>query len=124
MKKKNIEEQKPLCSVDYAFRRIGGKYKGRLLWYLHQYNILRYGELRRYIIDITPKMLTQTLRELEEDGLIHRQVFHEVPPRVEYSLTLVGKELIPFINYLRIWGEKQMLKENIPFITSPLCTIV
>lgn len=82
---------------------------------------MRYGELRRGITDITPKMLTQTLRELEEDGLIYRQVFHEVPPRVEYSLTAVGEELIPFIEHLRMWGEKRMEIENIPVIQPGNC---
>jgi len=97
---------KPICAVDYAFGRIGGKYKGRLLWYLYMHKILRYGELKRHITNITTKMLTQTLRELEKDGLIDR--------KVEYSLTEVGSELIPFISYLREWGAKQMEKENIP----------
>jgi len=82
---------------------------------------MRYGELRRGITDITPKMLTQTLRELEEDGLIARKVYHEVPPRVEYSLTPVGEELIPFIEYLRVWGEKRMEIENIPVIQAGNC---
>lgn len=100
----------PACSVDYAFRRIGGKYKGRILWYLHKDSVLRYGELRKKLSDSTTKMLTQTLRELEEDGLVHREVYHEVPPKVEYSLTEMGKELIPFIDHLRQWGEKQMAK--------------
>lgn len=100
------------CSVDYAFNRIGGKYKGRILWYLHEQAVLRYGELNRTMPDITTKMLTQTLRELEADNLIHREVYHEVPPKVEYTLTNVGKELIPFINYLREWGNKQMNKEK------------
>lgn len=112
MRKKNTIE--PICAVDYAFRRIGGKYKGRILWYLSIYEVLRFGELRRYIKDITTKMLTQTLRELENDGLVNRKVYHEVPPKVEYSLTLSSKELIPFINYLREWGESQMKKEKIP----------
>ncbi|MDO5106448.1 helix-turn-helix domain-containing protein, partial [Capnocytophaga sp.] len=102
----------PVCSVDYAFRRIGGKYKGRILWYLHKGEVLRYGELRKRLSDSTSKMLTQTLRELEEDGLVHRKVYHEVPPKVEYSLTEIGKELIPFIDYLRQWGEKQMAKSS------------
>ncbi len=114
MKGKISEKQQPMCSVDFAFRRIGGKYKGRILWYLHLNGILRYGELRRHITDITPKMLSQTLRELEEDHLVRREVFHEVPPRVEYSLTEVGAELVPFINHLRMWGEQRMQKENIP----------
>lgn len=101
------------CSVDYAFRRIGGKYKGRILWYLHENMILRYGELGRTLPDITTKMLTQTLRELETDNLINRKVYHEVPPKVEYSLTEIGKELIPFISYLKEWGDKQIEKEDL-----------
>jgi DNA-binding HxlR family transcriptional regulator len=100
-----------VCSVDYAFKRIGGKYKGRILWHLSDSTILRYGALRKIICDVTPKMLTQTLRELEDDGLVSRKVYHEVPPKVEYSLTEVGKELIPFINHLKLWGDKQIGKE-------------
>lgn len=100
------------CSVDYAFRRIGGKYKGRILWYLHEHSILRYGELGRTLPDITTKMLTQTLRELETDNLINRKVYHEVPPKVEYSLTEVGEELIPFIAHLKEWGDKQLEREQ------------
>lgn len=109
--KKYLNDE-PSCAVDYAFRRIGGKYKGRILWYLHVNMILRYGELRKTLYDITPKMLTQTLRELEDDGLVNRKVYHEVPPKVEYSLTETGKELIPFIDHLRQWGDKQIAKEN------------
>jgi DNA-binding HxlR family transcriptional regulator len=109
MKKKS---ENPVCSVDYAFRRIGGKYKGRLIWYLNNRTIMRYGELRKELSDITPKMLTQSLRELEEDNLIVRKVFHQVPPKVEYSLTNVGTELIPFINYLKEWGDRQIEKEK------------
>lgn len=81
--------------------------------YLWRNNKLRYGELRRHIIDITPKMLTQTLRELEEDELIRREVFHELPPRVEYSLTETGLRLIPFINELKEWGDRQLFKGSI-----------
>lgn len=114
MKNKTIEcSDEPTCSVDYAFRRIGGKYKGRILWYLHEQTVLRYGELGRTLPDITTKMLTQSLRELEADNLVHRKVFHEVPPKVEYSLTDVGLELIPFITHLKEWGEKQMIKERL-----------
>lgn len=104
----------PICSIDYAFRRIGGKYKARILWYIsNENNLMRYGELKRMVQNITSKMLTQTLRELEEDQLINRKVYAEVPPRVEYSLTETGKELIPFIDHLGAWGRKQMAKENI-----------
>lgn len=95
------------CAVDYAFQRIGGKYKGRILWVLKD-GLMRYGELKRAIVGITPKMLTQTLKELEADELVSRKVYPEVPPRVEYTLTGTGRELIPFIRQMRSWGEKQM----------------
>lgn len=114
MAKKSEESEKNICAVDYAFQRIGGKYKGRILWGFHSYkNIMRYGELRKVMVDISPKMLTQTLRALEEDDLIHREVYHQIPPKVEYSLTETGKELIPFIEYLLHWGKKQLAKEEI-----------
>lgn len=105
----------PVCSLDYAFRRIGGKYKGRIIWYIFDSNnVLRYGELKRKLQNITPKMLTQTLRELEHDKLVTRKVYKEVPPKVEYSLTNTGKELIPFIRHLKTWGDKQLttVKKN------------
>lgn len=100
------------CPIDYAFRRIGGKYKGRALWALHNREILRYGELRKLLSDITPKMLTQTLRELEADMLVSRKVYQEVPPKVEYRLTKTGKSLTPFIDHLKDWGVQQMKKER------------
>ena len=100
------------CAVDYAFQRIGGKYKGRILWVLKD-GFLRYGELKRAVVGISPKMLTQTLKELEADELIARKVYLEVPPRVEYRLTTTGKELIPFIRQMRAWGEKQMALSRI-----------
>jgi DNA-binding HxlR family transcriptional regulator len=75
--------------------------------------VLRYGELTRTLPDITTKMLTQTLRELEDDNLIVRKMYHEVPPKVEYSLTDTGQELIPFIAHLHNWGKKQIKKESV-----------
>jgi len=102
----------PTCSVDYAFRRIGGKYKGRILWSLNEHKIVRFGELGRILADVTTKMLTQTLRELEKDSLIIRKVYHQVPPMVEYSLSETGLELIPFITYLKEWGDQKIKKEK------------
>lgn len=101
-----------MCPVDYAFKRIGGKYKARILWHVYRNKVLRYGELKRTLPDITTKMLTQTLRELEDDTLLNRKVFHEVPPKVEYTLTAIGKELIPSISQLMEWGDKQMKKKK------------
>jgi len=107
MPEKKLEE--PICSLDYAFRMIGGKYKGRILWYIYtENNALRFGELKKLLLNITSKMLTQSLRELERDQLISRKVYRQVPPKVEYSLTTIGQELMPFIENLRLWGEKQM----------------
>jgi DNA-binding HxlR family transcriptional regulator len=114
MKNKSVvAEATQMCAVDYAFKRIGGKYKARILWYLNMKKVLRYGELTRTLPDITTKMLTQTLRELEEDNLIVRKMYHEVPPKVEYSLTETAQELIPFIAHLHNWGKKQIEKESL-----------
>jgi DNA-binding HxlR family transcriptional regulator len=106
-----VPEANQMCGVDYAFKRIGGKYKARILWHLNEQTVLRYGELSRTLPDITTKMLTQTLRELEDDQLINRKMYHEVPPKVEYSLSDTGRELIPFIEHLHIWGNKQLENE-------------
>lgn len=109
---KKLSARTAYCPVDYAFQRIGGKYKGRILWYLKD-GVLRYGELKRIVEGISPKMLTQALKELENDKLIHRKVYHEVPPRVEYTLTPTGAALIPSIDLLRIWGEMQMTNKPV-----------
>lgn len=100
------------CPVDYAFQRVGGKYKGRILWFLRD-GSLRYGELKRVVEGISTKMLTQALKELEEDKLVHREEYLEMPPRVQYSLTKSGEALIPSINQFRIWGEIQMAEETV-----------
>lgn len=107
-KKMDNKSEKDICVLDFAFQRIGGKYKGRILWALNKYSVMRYSELSREISGITTKMLTQTLRELESDNLIHREMYPQVPPKVEYTLTESGKELIPFIRYLVEWGYKNM----------------
>lgn len=110
--KSTVAEATHMCAVDYAFKRIGGKYKARILWYLNMKKVLRYGELTRTLPDITTKMLTQTLRELEDDNLIVRTMYPAVPPKVEYTLTETGHELIPFIAHLHNWGKKQIEKES------------
>lgn len=102
------EEEKEICAVDYAFQRISGKYKGRILWRLYQVKVMRYSELQRELDDISTKMLTQSLRELEADNLIVRKVYPQVPPKVEYQLTESGKELIPVVEHLLRWGSKQL----------------
>ncbi len=90
--------------VESALHAIGGKWKPLILWHLLE-ETRRFGELRRQIPDITQKMLTQQLRELEADGLVHRQVYAEVPPKVEYSLTELGRTLEAVLNVLCDWGK-------------------
>jgi len=97
------------CAVDFAFQRIGGKYKGRILWALRSES-LRFGELGRHIEGVTTKMLTQALKELEVDDLITRRIVTKKPLHVEYNLTTPGKDLIPFIDQMRAWGEQQIEK--------------
>lgn len=93
------------CAFEFALDRVSGKWKGLVLWHL-QYGTMRYSELQRHLSKVTQKMLTQTLRELENDGLIHREVYPVVPPKVEYSLTENGKKLIPIFEQLQSWGSE------------------
>ena len=91
------------CPVEATLELIGGKYKALILWRLSE-GKLRFSELRDQIKGVTPKMLTQQLRELEAKLLIHREVFPIVPPKVEYSLTALGKSLMPLLVAMRDWG--------------------
>lgn len=102
-----------LCSIDYAFKRLGGKFKGRIIWALHHHGVLRYGELKKSMNDINTKTLTLSLKEMEDDNLIERTVYPEVPPKVEYQLTKEGKKMVPFIMYMKEWGEEQIEKNNL-----------
>lgn len=91
------------CPVEATLELIGGKYKALILWHLSE-SKLRFSELRKVITNATPKMLTQQLRELEAQALIHREVFPMIPPKVEYSLTELGKSLMPILVAMRDWG--------------------
>ena len=95
------------CPVETTLDMIGGKYKALILWHL-SVGKLRFSELKRVVANATPKMLTQQLRELETDHLIHREVFPVIPPKVEYSLTETGKSLIPVLTAMRDWGAEYL----------------
>lgn len=95
------------CPVDAMLDVIGGKWKMPILWTLSQ-KTHRVGELRRAIPDITEKVLAQQLRQLEADGLVWREEFPEVPPRMEYSLTERGRTLIPVLNRVADWGAQHL----------------
>ncbi len=99
------------CPVAATLELIGGKYKALILWRLSE-GPLRFTQLHKLIPPATPKMLTQQLRELESQELISRQVFPIIPPRVEYSLTELGKSLLPILVSMRDWGANYMKTKN------------
>lgn len=100
-----IGEKTYHCAMDVTMSFIGGKWKSVVLWYLRGKPV-RFGELKKMIPDITEKMLSLQLKALEEDGLIKRQVFAEVPLRVEYSMTGFGISIIPVLEAIAKWGKK------------------
>jgi DNA-binding HxlR family transcriptional regulator len=100
------------CPVESTLELIGGKYKALILWHLSE-GKLRFSELRKLITGATPKMLTQQLRELEAQALIHREVFPVIPPHVEYSLTELGKSLMPVLMAMRDWGAEYLRTKNV-----------
>lgn len=103
-----MSEKKYNCPVEATLSQIGGKYKVIILYHLTEDKILRYSQLQKYIPQATPKMLTAQLRELENCGLINRKVYPVVPPKTEYSLTILGQTLEPIVHELCEWGQKHM----------------
>lgn len=91
------------CPVSFTVDVIGGKWKSLILFHLMS-GTKRFNELRRVIPDVTQRMLTLQLRELETDRVIHREIYREVPPKVEYSLTELGNTLAPLVTAMREWG--------------------
>ncbi len=102
----------PHCPVEATLELIGGKYKALILWHLSEKD-LRFSELRKVIHGATAKMLTQQLRELESQELIHREVYPVVPPKVEYSLTQQGRSLMPILVAMRDWGSEYLRTKSV-----------
>ena len=100
------------CPVSATLELIGGKYKALILWHLSE-GTMRYSDLRKCIAGVTAKMLTQQLRELESDELVHREVYPVIPPKVEYSLTKLGKSLLPVLVTMRDWGADYLKSRNL-----------
>ena len=96
------------CEIEITLEIISGKWKSLILWNLGNHGVIRFNEFRRIIPEITQKMLTQQLRTLEEDGLINREIYNQVPPMVEYSLSEEGKELIPILERMDEWGKNHV----------------
>ena len=100
------------CPVEATLGMIGGKYKTLILWKLIS-GPMRFSELHRTVPGATPKMLTQQLRELEKDGLVHREIFPVIPPRVEYSLTEFGRSIRPVLESMYAWGSAYLTSRGL-----------
>lgn len=92
---------------------IGGKWKILILWYVAFYKVQRFGELMRRLDGITQSTLTKQLRELEKDGFLHREIYKEIPPKVEYTLTELGESFIPVLQTMMVWSEKYLCPDYI-----------
>lgn len=103
--------QPEYCKVQGALSILVGKWKPTILLYLMSEGTMRYGELKKALVGITPKMLTTQLRELEEDELISREVYPQIPPKVEYSITEYGMTLKPILEAMHEWGTKHIIRK-------------
>ena len=90
----------------YTLSLINGKYKMTILYALMEFGVVRFNEMKRYIENISYKTLSANLKELEADGLVHREEFPQIPPKVEYSLTERGRSLIPILDAMCEWGDR------------------
>lgn len=97
-----------ICPITYALSIIGQKWKIPILWHLADEGTLRYNELKRGVFRITNIMLTKSLQDLEEHGLVMRKQYDSIPPKVEYSLTERGKSMIPLLREFDSWGKEQI----------------
>lgn len=104
--KKGILTENGNCPVTPLLLMLQGKWKSQILYELCIHDTVRFGEFKKSLPDITNTMLTNSLRELESDGLVNRMQFNEIPPRVEYSFTETGKDLMPVFYSIMIWGFK------------------
>jgi len=100
-------EKEYTCGIDVTLAVVGGKWKASILWHL-ALETMRFSELQRQFSETTRKMLTQQLRELEADGLVHREVYPQVPPKVEYSLTEKGRSISPILEQMCDWGREYL----------------
>lgn len=111
---KKTERAVERCKTMSTLQKIlGGKWKLEILYYIAVSDVHRFGKLRRCIGEITESSLTKQLRELEADGFINRHDFKEVPPRVEYTLTELGDSFISVLGFMKEWGDKNLLNQEI-----------
>lgn len=111
--KKNIIFDENSCPVTATMKVLGGKWKSILINAIYFTSPARFGELKRSVVGITQSMLTTQLRELEDDGIITRKIYAEIPPRVEYTLTEFGLTLSPIILSMAEWGKQYRLNNEL-----------
>lgn len=102
------DKENGTCPIEYTLNVLGGKWKLLILYYLMTDKVKRYGELKKSITGITHKMLSTQLKELESEGIILRHEYHQIPPKVEYSLTQKGVTLLPILGMMYDWGKENM----------------
>ncbi len=110
--KKNLIYSENKCPVRATMKIIGGKWKLILIHIINNESPARFGELKRKADGITQSMLTSVLRELEEGGILHRKIYAEIPPKVEYTLTDLGRSLLPMVSFMIEWGLENKLTKK------------
>ena len=103
------DESLSTTGFSYTLSLINGKYKMTILYTLMEFGVVRFNELKKYIRTISYKTLSATLKELESDGLVHREEYPQIPPKVEYSLTDRGRSLIPILDQMCTWGDENRM---------------
>jgi len=106
--RKNLIYREDTCPVRATMKVIGGKWKLVLIHIINNESPARFGELKRKAEGITQTMLTSVLRELEDDGILHRKIYAEIPPKVEYTLTDTGRSLLPVVDAMLDWGKVKL----------------
>ncbi|WP_199615309.1 winged helix-turn-helix transcriptional regulator [Paenibacillus alkalitolerans] len=102
----NCNNEQVNCPIFYTMSVIGGKWKWAILFLIAKEEVVRYGKIKGFLPPIAHKTLSQQLKELEGDGIIHREQYNVMPPKVEYTLTDKGKSLVPMFDFMFQWGEK------------------
>jgi DNA-binding HxlR family transcriptional regulator len=116
-----ISPDHTFCPVQLALKMFGGKWKLVILWHLAAHDVIRYGELKKSIPDITHKMLSQELKDLEHYGLINRKEYHQIPPKVEYSLAEKGHRLIPVLEQIGDWAKENIVQDGLEPGAESIC---
>ena len=114
-----MDKIKVVCEMEVTLHVIGGKWKPMILYFLGAEGTKRFGEIRSFVSTISHKTLTNQLRELEEDGIISRVVYADVPPKVEYSLTEKGRSVMPILEAMCVWGAENLSEKY--ELLRPLC---